>query len=116
MLTGNFQQLHSAGCIQVGADVAPDIRDAIDRFGDLFYALMKATRSNPCNGCPAYNGGKCEAYKRYNTLAQPRWTHERATRVVSAAKRCPECGLRIRGEHHAEGEHHKRKAKSGREA
>lgn len=106
-LRANFEELHAAGCIQTGADSIPDAANARLRFHDLLHGLMFATNGDPCNGCPAYNGGKCAAFQKFNVRAKgtrPAPRHDDApTRIVL---KCKSCGCRIRGSNHAEGRHH----------
>lgn len=59
-LNATFPELHTAGCIQ--AERAT--RDGMM----LFFGLMQQTNNNPCNGCPAFDEGRCKAYKQYHTL------------------------------------------------
>ena len=56
LLKGTLEQLKEAGCIQT-----------VDE--KVFKGLMKATVSNPCNGCPVWaeGGPKCGAFQSYHT-------------------------------------------------
>jgi hypothetical protein len=67
-LTGTFAQLHAAGCIQTGADVEWRVGVAEAQFGPMFRLLTYRTDGKPCDGCPAFNSGKCEAYQQYKAL------------------------------------------------
>ena len=61
MLTGSFETLKEAGCIQCEHN---SLRLS-------FRALMAATLRNPCTmDCPAFDDGKCNAYQLYNTDAK----------------------------------------------
>lgn len=93
MLTGTFFDLHAAGCIQTGADVQPDPQIANVVFGPMVVALMAATSSDMCIGCPAFKGGKCKAYQKFNTRAV---AHPLAKRFDRPAERCKDCGLKVR--------------------
>lgn len=66
-LTGSFVELHRAGCIQTGADVESDVLLSAGRFSLLFNALQHETGGNICNGCEAYSGGKCAAFRQYHS-------------------------------------------------
>ena len=111
MLTGTFEELFAAGCIQTGADVCDDLEEAKPKFRKLFMALSLVTHGDICNGCPAFKGGSCKAYRTYHTAAMrqssplPRTTNK-------TANRCTICGLKIRGKNHDQGEHHQRAMKS----
>lgn len=114
ILRGSFEQLFNAGCIQVGGDLPELGLDAAEsKFSKVFVLLMQETRYNPCNGCPAYKGGSCKAFQRYfERQDEHRRKHPKVSRVrYQPAKRCVECGLKIRGteESHVEGEQHKRR-------
>lgn len=110
MLTGNFYDLHAAGCIQTGADVESDQDVALVRFGPMLRVLMIATSNDPCNGCPAYHGGKCPAFKRFNTRAAPMPAacepRGPSKPFVKPIARCPQCKLKIGGPNHKEGWDH----------
>ena len=64
-LTGTFEQLHAAGCIQAGGDYK-SVDEARSKLGRLFSLLIIETSNNPCDGCPAFNDGACKAYKQYH--------------------------------------------------
>ena len=113
-LNGDFDQLFSLGCIQTGADVHSDIGSAHYQFGSLFEALMIATSSNPCDGCPAYAGGKCRAFRALHSQAHAETRAVFFNSMASRAtvKKCSVCGCRIRGKNHEEGTHHKQRVKA----
>lgn len=67
VLHASFEQLHAAGCIQTGADVEKKVEAAKPRFEPMFNALQVETHGNMCAGCPAYNDGKCAAFKQYHS-------------------------------------------------
>ncbi len=58
-LSGTFEQLLKAGCIQAGDWYLEQ----------LFYLLMAMTGRNPCGGCPVWldKGPKCPAFQQYHT-------------------------------------------------
>jgi len=61
-LVGTFEQLMEAGCIQAeNREMEP-----------LFYALMVATKMNPCDGCPVWSnkGPGCVAFQQYHSAYQ----------------------------------------------
>lgn len=66
-LTGTFEELHAAGCIQTGADAGYTAAQAKREFGKLFVDLQIATRGNFCDGCPEFRNGSCPAFKKYHT-------------------------------------------------
>lgn len=127
-LSGTFEELHEAGCIQTGADVRPNVDDARSRFGELFRGLMIITKGYPCDGCPI--AGKCEAQKQYEVIDtespgplehllnlgfegllqtmsgkghQTTGTPPVKPKMEQAPPRprCPLCGLKIRSDNHA---------------
>lgn len=58
-LEGTFEQLMEAGCIQAeNREMEP-----------IFYALMVATKKNPCDGCPVWGdkGPACVAFQQYHS-------------------------------------------------
>lgn len=59
ILIGSFEELQVAGCIQCKSNM----------HRAMFQGLMFVTNQNVCNGCPAYNNGKCEAFKKFHTGA-----------------------------------------------
>ena len=59
MLTNDFEALKAAGCIQCEYT---DMRQ-------MSHALMDATSRNPCMLCPAFDYGRCNAYRLHNTDA-----------------------------------------------
>ena len=81
-LTGSFQQLMEAGCLQAeNRELEP-----------LFYGLMIATSRNPCDGCPIWNdkGPVCKAFQLYHTA----YTHavavaEHAVEVATTPTNVP---------------------------
>jgi hypothetical protein len=112
MLNASFDELHTAGCIQTGADVHPtDIVAARHQFLRMFEALSVATVNDPCRGCPAYDHGDCAAFQRFNTRSRVRQVEANDVSPTRIVQRCKECGCRIRGANHKEGSHHKSKAK-----
>jgi len=110
ILGASFNQANEAKCLQAEF---PSLRR-------IFEGLMITTRSNPCNECPRWEsiGPECECFRKYHTAwkvaiaqvqADARAEKERNIRIV---KRCPECGLRIRGGNvaaHEQGDAHKRR-------
>ncbi len=101
ILKAEFHEAAPAGCIQATMSV-------------YFDGLMKVTKYNPCNGCPAWKakGPTCECFQQYHSAfraAKAKITAEEAsqkelhTRVI---ERCTDCGLRVRGPNHKEGKHH----------
>ena len=62
VLSGSFEQLMEAGCIQA------ENREMVP----LFYALMMATAANPCEGCPVWGnkGPGCVAFRQYHSAYQ----------------------------------------------
>jgi hypothetical protein len=69
-LDASFEDLHAAGCIQTGADTQTDLNAARKQFGGMWAGLMRYTAMNPCQGCPAFNNGRCAAFRQYNTGAK----------------------------------------------
>jgi hypothetical protein len=59
ILDAEFDQLKAAGCVQCEHE---DLRP-------MFIGLIQATKGNVCDGCPAYKGGTCPAFKQYHTGA-----------------------------------------------
>ena len=95
-LNGTFEELHAAGCIQTGADVHPDLADALKNFGSMFLMLLGLCGNNPCDGCP--NAGaftfkhdrptridevECKAFQAYHSMALSDATTRR-TRLEAA--------------------------------
>lgn len=115
ILRGSFDELYHAGCIQVGGDdQSLGVDEAEVKFAKIFVLLLRTTNYNPCADCPAYNGGKCEAFKQYFVLQEPHRPKDPKVshpRKYAAATKCPECGLKIRGslDRHKEGEQHNRR-------
>lgn len=107
-LHASFEELHSAGCIQTGADIE-DVGEARRKFLVSLMGLMSVTKGYPCNGCP--EEGKCEAQHRYTiTLkhqpveenTKPKIKRRRTTYIGTRKQRCPQCKLKIRGANHHE--------------
>lgn len=68
ILTGTFEDLFNAGCIQTGGeDPELSFARARDLFYQRFVALTLATHHNPCAGCPEFNDGKCDAFQKFHT-------------------------------------------------
>ena len=66
-----FHELWKEGCIQTGADVHPeDLQAASDKYLVVFHGLFNLTKGNLCDGCSAWDGGRCRGYKKYHTGAQ----------------------------------------------
>jgi hypothetical protein len=80
-LKGSFEELHKAGCIQTGEDLP--LEKAKEAVEFLFNQLMLATRLNPCDGCPAFNEGRCRAYLLFHT-AQHELKRQRENRIQQA--------------------------------
>ena len=69
-LTGTFEQLFEAGCIQTGADVhQTSLAAAAAGFPLILAAIQTSSGGNACDGCPAYRGGQCKAFQQYHTSA-----------------------------------------------
>jgi hypothetical protein len=68
-LSGTFAQLHAAGCIQTGADVEWCVAVAAEKFAPLLNGLRILTDGRPCDGCPVFRGGECNAYQQYRESA-----------------------------------------------
>ena len=69
-LSGSFEELFAAGCIQTGADTADTLEEAQGSFAGYFAGIMTATSHNPCDGCPVFKGGSCSAYKQFHSEAR----------------------------------------------
>lgn len=105
MLTGSFEELHAAGCIQTGADHFTEVEPARARFGQMFTALMGVTGGQICDGCPAYLGGTCKAYRQYDTAGRIQahlsgLNSRPQVKQIAKVPRCPKCGLKMRGSNH----------------
>lgn len=93
ILAANFEQLHEAGCIQTGADLDPDKWNYIEWYR-LWEGLMRVSNNNPCDGCPAWKGGKCCAFLRYHTQPERNRGHKNAATIPPGTPKHP--GLSVR--------------------
>jgi len=96
-LRATFDELHSMGCIQTGADVYPILAEAQDKFGIWFYQLGLLTCGNLCDGCPQAGAidyvsrptkiedVKCKAFHRFHSMATDR-QREKAQAANQATK------------------------------
>ena len=108
ILDATYEQAHEAGCLQA--------EEMSEDFKKRYYLLHAATGLNLCSGCPVWEtkGPQCACFQRYHTAAKSKLAQinrKKAARVVRSRPRCAECGLRIRGLFHADGEQHKQHAK-----
>lgn len=99
-LTGSFEELFAEGCIQTGCDVHKTAKEAEGNFLMLFNALMLSTNGNMCDGCPMYEGGTCKAFRKFHSGSPHRQKATKPEITVITRKRCPDCGLKIRGDNH----------------
>lgn len=100
-LKANFGQLYEAGCIQTGGDSPElDANNAVKKFGRMFALLMVATNNNPCDGCPAFSGGRCKAFLKYHSASPENRPVSVYTYPQAVRKRCATCGKRVRGKSH----------------
>jgi hypothetical protein len=83
MLNGTFVELFEAGCIQTSCDVYTDVARAFIEIGPRFHGVMTITSQNPCNGCPAYNGGKCLAFQQYHSAHGRRTAQAQPSETVA---------------------------------
>lgn len=60
-LTGSFEDLQAAGCIQA----------EMESLRPIFVGLMDMTNCNPCNGCPIWDqlGEDCKAFAKFHSYA-----------------------------------------------
>jgi hypothetical protein len=69
-LVGDFAELFKHGCIQTGAD-DPNIKlkEAEAKFSKIFFGLMRATKCDPCEGCPIVQH-RCHAWQQFHEDAR----------------------------------------------
>jgi hypothetical protein len=85
ILQATFERLHEAGCIQTLADQEADVIEARRKHGVVFSGLMFITNQNPCDGCPEYKNGTCQAFLKYHTQAARDENDRRVRKLESTA-------------------------------
>lgn len=100
-LNGTFEELFAAGCLQTGRDHLEDVEKAKEMHSAMFFGLQSLTGGNICNGCPQFAGGACEAFKKFHS-SRISLNKPASGPAAPSRQRCPDCGMKIRGENHRE--------------